>query len=226
MDLLRRYVLDAAAVHEVDSLESLSKLRSYLFVGAKDPALEAMRLNAKFFESFAAESEKQVLFHDHVPVGHVVPTLAHNGSGIQESGYDGPGHCLRHIYENLTEPVSANPSGWRTLDQHLLGPWNVTGALAKGWMYLPTRCEQGHRCKLHVFLHGCSSVATKMEHAGFNSWAEANDIVILYPQMDPSVAVGCWDAYGWSGSNYATKKGIHMAGVMRLIRYVAGQTVE
>ena len=44
-------------------------------------------------------------------------------------------------------------------------------------------------CCLHIALHGCGMYAgfpamnsSFIQHAGYNQWADANDLVILYPQ--------------------------------------------
>jgi hypothetical protein len=68
--------------------------------------------------------------------------------------------------------------------------------------------------------HGCSSGAAVVgdaiyTHAGFNAWAEANGIVILYPQAFGS---NCWD---WNGEtigdeNYNTRDGLQMNVVNRM----------
>ena len=61
---------------------------------------------------------------------------------------------------------------------------------------------------------------TYIADAGFNGWAEANGIVVLYPQKDDRVET-CWDGYGWQGEDYATKSGVQMAAVWEMVRHVA-----
>ena len=56
-------------------------------------------------------------------------------------------------------------------------------------------------CKLHVYLHGCQQGkynigTTFIDNSGFNQVADANDIIILYPQAKSTSvtnANGCWD---------------------------------
>ena len=53
--------------------------------------------------------------------------------------------------------------------------------------------------------HGCEQYAAAVgtvfvEHNGLNNWAEANNIVVVYPQtnyseFDPYNPKGCWDWY-------------------------------
>jgi hypothetical protein len=58
---------------------------------------------------------------------------------------------------------------------------------------------------LHVVFHGCEQTIPDIgsefyNNTGFNTWAEANNIVIVYPQAKRSPLVpynpdGCWDWY-------------------------------
>ncbi len=63
----------------------------------------------------------------------------------------------------------------------------------KGYMYVPTACQSGSNteCRLHVSFHGCGQTedetgAVYAQHAGFNAWAESNNIVVLYPYVKVS----------------------------------------
>lgn len=60
-----------------------------------------------------------------------------------------------------------------------------------GWLYVPTACMT-QMCKLHVALHGCLMAARNIgdiyvRNAGYNTVADANKIIILYPQADKSL---------------------------------------
>jgi poly(3-hydroxybutyrate) depolymerase len=91
-----------------------------------------------------------------------------------------------------------------------------------GWLYVPAGCEAaGAACRLHVVFHGCAQgqraagpggkpIARQfVSGAGYNRWAEANRIVVLYPQVLASQALrsgdsyrlnpeGCWDFWGYT----------------------------
>ncbi len=103
-------------------------------------------------------------------------------------------------------------------------------------------------CKLHVAFHGCLQniplIGTDyVENAGYLQWAETNNIIVLFPQasanlLNPKVhitelffnlsmycirmfiAKGCWDFWGYSGLDYATKEGPQMATVNAMIQYL------
>ena len=66
-----------------------------------------------------------------------------------------------------------------------------------GYVYVPTACQKGASCVLHVNFHGCqqtlADIGTQyVEHVGLNEWAEANNIIVLYPQVSglPRVIAG------------------------------------
>lgn len=86
----------------------------------------------------------------------------------------------------------------------------------KGFIYVPTNCKNKNIvCKLHIFFHGCKMTLEDIGeyaifHSGLNEWAESNNIIILYPQVIRSYLIpynpqGCWDWWGYTGTNYATK---------------------
>jgi len=61
------------------------------------------------------------------------------------------------------------------------------GMDAAGWLYVPTHCAAGQQCRLHVALHGCLQGYARigaefLNNAGYNRWADTNDIIVLYPQ--------------------------------------------
>ncbi|MBX9635067.1 MAG: hypothetical protein K2X44_08810 [Magnetospirillum sp.] len=87
-----------------------------------------------------------------------------------------------------------------------------------GHVFVPERCET-QACRLHVALHGCAmgdSDAYALK-AGYNNWAAANDIIVLYPRVVATTATfqainpqGCWDWWGYAGGDYATRNGAQM----------------
>lgn len=61
--------------------------------------------------------------------------------------------------------------------------------------------------------------------AGYKRWAETNRIVVLYPQTHAiwSNPNACRDWWGFTGSGYATKDGVQMAAVHRMLLALAGE---
>lgn len=117
-----------------------------------------------------------------------------------------------------------------------------------GFAYIPQNCrrkdqkspDDGHlraaKCKVHVFAHGCGMAAyagptpyafndTYARRAGFNEVAEANNIVMVYPQLHygdtatcASEADDCWDQGGSTGDSYSDKAGAQTKAVMAMVQ--------
>ena len=65
-----------------------------------------------------------------------------------------------------------------------------------------------------------------VEQTGLNRWADDNQIVVLYPQTKKSLLMpmnpqGCWDWWGYTGDQYATKNGPQLKAVDALISHLA-----
>lgn len=120
-------------------------------------------------------------------------------------------------------------------------PATTHGLAERGYVYVPKGCSEHHGCRLHVVFHGCLQNADAVgdafyRHAGYNEWAEANDIVVVYPQAAPVIRrligiplkwpnpQGCWDWWGFTGENFATKSGPQISAVDAMIDRLAGNT--
>jgi hypothetical protein len=103
-----------------------------------------------------------------------------------------------------------------------------------GWAYVPQNCANGQTCRLHVVFHGCKQYptysyfdgaqmvtygTTYVKDAGYNAWADTNNIVVLYPQAfnGPRNPLGCWDWWGYDDPNYAIKTGNQMKAVKAMV---------
>ena len=164
---------------------------------------------------------------------------------LSASAYDAAGAALQLFHGPLLPPVDAAGAGTvQAFDQR---PYVRRGererspvrvALADtGYLYLPAPCAAGEPCRLHVAFHGCQQQAERIglafvNGAGFNEWAAANRIVVLYPQTVATRAVpftpynpqGCWDWWGYNdfffdfAGRYATREGVQVAAVWRMVQ--------
>lgn len=113
-----------------------------------------------------------------------------------------------------------------------------------GYVYVPPACRAGEPCRLHIAFHGCQQDAGSLGQAfattaGFNEWADAGRIVVLYPQArktlpdplgrTPANPMGCWDWWGYNdflhdpgAGTYARKAGVQIAAVWRMAERLAG----
>jgi poly(3-hydroxybutyrate) depolymerase len=61
-------------------------------------------------------------------------------------------------------------------------------------------------------------------NAGYNEWAETNKIIVLYPQsakLNPDNPYACWDWFGFTGNDFATKTGRQMVSLKKMIERMA-----
>jgi len=145
----------------------------------------------------------------------------------------------------LSAPIQAQAGGELLSFQQAaflpIGYTLDTAALSsRGYVYRPRRCAQSattslnstltaqEPCLLHVAFHGCEQNAETvgeqfMLNAGYNSWADANQIVILFPQTKatPLNPKGCFDWWGFTGVDYACKLGAQMQAVNNMVKAVA-----
>ena len=113
-------------------------------------------------------------------------------------------------------------------------------ALWNGADPIPKACKGGKPSKLHVAFHGCLQGGENekrpghsgnlfSKYAGYNEWAKANDVIVLYPQVrvwnsGPINPQGCWDWWGqdYTHEGYHTKRGRQIKAVAQMINILAG----
>lgn len=155
---------------------------------------------------------------------------------IGKCGYDSAKNILSWIYGPLKAASSGKAKGrFVEFDQRGYLPpgtgfsWK-TGLDNTGWLYVPDSCAKGEPCRLHIALHGCKqgqnflplhpppggglyNGTTFVKNTRYDRWADNNHLVILYPQavsipmLNPN---GCWDWWGYSGADYATRNGVQI----------------
>ena len=117
-----------------------------------------------------------------------------------------------------------------------------------GFAYVPKVCSDGQPCRIHVAFHGCKQVYNRnpdasdfspddasnpfglqyVKYAGYNEWADTNNLIILYPQAQKVQAMnprGCYDWWGYipgTAETYATKQGPQMKAVYAMMERIAG----
>jgi len=234
----------------IDDPANLARQRIFIFAGAKDPivpAAVAMQLR-DYYErlSVPANNISSTLLPD---AGHTMPTQAFgNACAVTDSpyigkcGFDAAKKILGWIYGPLSDKRKGGGSGrFIRFDQSRYVRsesflW-LTGMDTTGWVYVPKSCARGARCRLHVALHGCEQGqsylplrtppggglyygTTFVRHAGYDTWAQRNGIVVLFPQavsiplLNPN---GCWDWWGYTDANYANREGVQIAAIRAMV---------
>lgn len=97
----------------------------------------------------------------------------------------------------------------------------------RGYVYVPTPCrDAASPCGLLVVFHGCEQQADAIgdqfaRDAGFNRWADAQRLVVLYPQTRatyvPLNPKACWDWWGYSGDDYDLRSGAQMLWLLHAV---------
>ncbi len=231
-------VKQAEADGAIDSLANLADDRAWVFHATLDEAVaEAVSQAAIAFytEFMPHESVKYV---GNVEAAHGFPTLE-TGVACNEMAepylnacdYDAAGILLTALYGEL-EPAVAAAGDLRKISQP--GADDAT-MLDHALLYVPESCADGEACGLHVALHGCLQSTDYIDDAfatgaGYNEWAEANRLLVLYPQVAsskiaPLNPMGCWDWWGYTDDSYATKSGPQVTVIKATMDALAGRTL-
>jgi poly(3-hydroxybutyrate) depolymerase len=221
-----------AAAGRIDPLENLAKDRVYLFSGTRDATVTQPVMDAaRDFYRLAGIGEHAIKYVNDIPAGHAfIVEEARNPCGITESpfindcDYDQAGDLLRHLYGTLAPPEEMREGNLLTFDQseYLADP-ETHGMASMGFVYRPSACVEGERCRLHIAFAGCKQTVADIgdlfaRTTGFNRWAESNRLVILYPQSSASAGNpnGCWDWWGYDDPTYHTKSGRQMTAIAKM----------
>jgi poly(3-hydroxybutyrate) depolymerase len=223
-----------AAEGAIAPLAGLADDRVFLFSGTEDEVVRppVMAAAAAFYAAIGVPGATMRVVDD-VAAGHAIlleeaenPCDANAFPWLNDCDRDQAGNILSWLYGDLAPPVPARADRLFHFDQsgYLTRPAAVS-MFELGLVYIPQACSAGARCRLHIALHGCGQGADALEdrfarEAGFNAWAEANDIVVLYPQAQADAArgnpLGCWDWWGYTGEAYATRAAPQMGAIARM----------
>ena len=219
-------IRQASTAGELADPANLADDRVWLFHGTKDSKISSQVHGAAaelYAEFMAAE---QIVSVDDLEADHVFPAdgrgvscLAVEPPYVGDCGYDGAGQMLQHLYPGLEESPGSKP-GNGLMETSLPGAGDAE-LLETAYVFIPENCAEGQQeCALHLVLHGCAqsteAVGTEfIELSGYLPWAEANDIVLLFPQVKKSLVAplnphGCWDWWGYTGDDYAKRNGKQM----------------
>ena len=236
-----------AARGAIDDPAHLAEDRIYLFSGTRDEQVPRSVV-AALHRSYEAYVESENIVHiNWVPAAHAMVTEDFgNACGdvappfINDCDYDAAGELLTHIYGTLAPPV--DPVGTLLeFDQSEFFAADEGASLSSlAQVYIPYACANGATCRLHVAFHGCQQYHDNIGDAfyagaGYNRWAESNDIVVLYPQTQPLQYAflgahipwpnprGCWDWWGYTGSDHHVKSSAQIRAVAAMIDRLAGR---
>ncbi|WP_338769108.1 PHB depolymerase family esterase [Massilia sp. METH4] len=218
----------------IDATSHLARHRVWLFSGLLDSVVPMAVMNdlEAYYRHFIPP--ENISYRKDVRAEHAMPSDSfgnhcdHLGAPyISDCDVDGAGELLRWIYGPLAPKASGPATGrFVEFDQAEFLPKPTEHGMAPtGWLYIPPACEgDGTGCKLHVAFHGCKQTSALVKeawvrHAGYNGWADANRIVVLYPQAAPlgyKNPNSCWDWFNYDDPDFAVKSGRQMRAVKRM----------
>ena len=237
----------------VDPVSNLNFARVYLFSGTLDFTVHQAVVTScqTYYQNFISSSGA-ILYENTLEASHTWPTdnpNAPNPCTVSESpyvarcSYDGAGTALQQIYGSLNPrtPWSGTLNGTLiNFDQTPFGSASA-GMASSGYAYIPDACSAGTVvCKIHVALHGCLQNAQKVGTSfatgtGLNQWADTNNIIVLYPQIECTGSLGgnpecCWDWWGYlstqDSSIYDTKTGPQMLAILKMMKQLSGSSLS
>jgi poly(3-hydroxybutyrate) depolymerase len=231
---------------DIDDTRNIAHQRVYIFSGYNDAFVNPKVVDAtyQFYLHYLPDQSKGNLFyqnaigagHSQVTVGYGLACTDSKEYYIDKCNYDQAGILLQHIYGALNPPNKGELSGQ-------LLPFNQreftfpespgSYSMAEmGFVYVPASCAAQQRCRVHIALHGCeqnfNTVGDRYtRHAGYNEWADTNQLIILYPQTivgnpltdfgTPENPIGCWDWWGYTNFNYAVKAGRQVTAIKTML---------
>ena len=219
----------------IDDPRNMSQSRAYLFSGKLDTVVHqgVMEDLEEYYSNFLLSENihfRKDILSEHSVVtdlyGNPCPIL--NPPYINNCAFDSIGEMLKFIFGPLKEKNLDTLNGkLLPFDQHKYG--EARGLADIGYIFIPPKCEPKAKkavpCKLIVALHGCLQNADIVgiqfvSFAGYNNWADSNDMVVLYPQTGLGAINGCWDWWGYSSPDYAKKSGPQMSVIKRMVDYL------
>ncbi len=230
----------AANKGRIDNPVNLKHDKVYLFSGTRDETIPTTVMDAlkAYYEEFV--NLANITYINDIAAGHgmVTDDAGNTRCDISETpfindcDYDTAGALLKHIYgEDLVPPSEWHANSLLEFDQsEFTNDLRSASLHNTGFIYVPERCSAGQICRLHVALHGCRQHVEAIgdsfyTQAGYNEWAEANNIIVLYPQATPRGNAffpwpnprGCWDWWGYTGADFHTKSAAQLSAIKSMI---------
>ncbi|MDA7948061.1 MAG: poly(3-hydroxybutyrate) depolymerase [Hyphomicrobiaceae bacterium] len=221
---------------KIDPLENLKNDRVYLFAGNADRTVapSLVRKAADLYKASGISTDNIELRMD-VSAGHGFATVD-EGVSCETSGapflndcdYDQAGAILKHIYGELQKTGGSGAGELLLFSQGEFTSGSGHGLDGTGAVFIPDRCRDATRCRVHVAFHGCRQSRQAVgdafvEGAGYNRWAATNKLIMLYPQIAKSALNprGCWDWWGYTGPDFLTRDGLQIKAVRAMLERLA-----
>ncbi|MFT5721382.1 MAG: hypothetical protein ACI9W6_001696 [Motiliproteus sp.] len=229
----------------IDPLIHLTDDRIYLFSGDLDSTVATGVVTQAEDFYLSVDVPATAIKYDHLTnaehgfISDNVETACDRNAApfINRCGdYDQAREILQQIYGPLNPNAEVLTGALIEFDQteFVAADRLALSALAdNAFAYIPEAC-QSQSCPVHVVFHGCRQSAAEFDTnqlffhdaAGYNEVADSNQIIVLYPQIrsrdalqtSPYNPKGCWDFWGYSGSDFYHKDAVQMSAVAAMIK--------
>ena len=238
LDSLLDHARSASAAGTIDDLANLADDHAWIFHGALDtvmnqePSVTSAALYAELMPDQAVTLVTDVAVVHGFPAVDADTTCDTFGAPyLYACDYDAAREILQTLQGELTERSVAGGAMLTVVQPG----FDDAEMLENAYLYVPASCAEGAACGVHVALHGCSQSSEFVDDAfavgaGFNEWADSNQLLVLYPQVAsskiaPMNPYGCWDWWGYTGDDYATKNGPQVEAIKATLDALAGTTL-
>ncbi|KAA0153573.1 hypothetical protein FNF29_02961 [Cafeteria roenbergensis] len=229
-----------------DDTRHLANSRVWVMSARNDTVVDTgvVKAAADLYSAFLTDPSSQIEAdythdgeHSQITVGYGNPCTTLGLPYINACGFDAAGAALKHLIRRELVPAvpGAAPQGTMTKFSQaaFVGALftDAFGLQDSGYVYVPPQCEgQKNICALHVAFHGCEMTLDDIGqqfvyHSGHIPWADANGIIILFPQAKSNLLnpKGCWDWWAYTGTAYASNVGAQTLTVKRIMDSLSGQ---
>ncbi len=248
----QRQAVDAAArAGRIDPPEHLRQHRVWLFSGGQDRTVHPPVVDA-LYAFYADLLPAGAIRHERLTeAGHAMISVDDRQANACATSdtpfinrcreFDAAGQLLAHLLGPLQPKARAADGDLLAFDQReFAGGRAIDASLAdEAYAYVPKACRTGG-CRIHVAFHGCRQSVQDIgrrfiEGAGYNAWADSNRLIVLYPQIAPRKGPalgswkivmnpkGCWDWWGYTGDDYATREAPQIKAVRGMIERLQGE---
>lgn len=234
-------------INKVDSVQNISASKIFLMSGKFDDVVltPAMDRVEELYLKLGVPA-KNIKYNKSIEMGHAFPTVDFGNTCsaprskpfISKCNYDGAYEILNYFHGPLKNKKVFVEKNLISFAQNkffekkaAVIPSIVSGtanSLAEtGAVYVPTACQEGTECSLHISFHGCMQSRDDIgddyiRKLGFNEWAEGNNVIVFYPQAIKNYAMGnpnsCFDWWGYTGAEYHTKNSVQMGLIFKMIQ--------
>jgi poly(3-hydroxybutyrate) depolymerase len=217
---------------KIDALNNLANAKIYLYSGKDDRKVDHKVVEAAYdFFADVGVPRSNIQFPQNAPGGHafLVANQSGNDCGSSDSPYvahcgiDQAGAILAYLGLIASGKGKAKAENYIIFDQAPFGDEKANLA-PMGEAYIPSDCKNEAGCRVHVVFHGCQQSRQAVgevfvRDTGFADWAEANRLILIFPQVSSSTVnpEGCWDWWGYTGREFLTRDAPQIKAVKAMI---------